>query len=69
MSSAIDCASSTVMTGSTVPGSRGSPAFDIRSRAVALSPTRSMTSGFGPMKVMPSSVQISAKYGSSERKP
>jgi hypothetical protein len=58
-----------VFTGSTVPGRSGRPAFCISSRAVALSPTFSITSGFGPMKVIPSSAQISAKYGSSERKP
>ena len=69
MSSAISCASSTVPTGSIVPGSSGSPAFCIRSRAIALSPTFSITSGLGPMKVMSLSVQISAKYGSSERNP
>jgi hypothetical protein len=50
-----------VFTGSTVPGRSGRPAADISWRAVALSPTFSITSGFGPMKVIPSSEQISAK--------
>ena len=65
----MSCASSAVFTGSMVPGSRGRPALVIRSRAMALLPTFSITSGRGPMNVMPSSAQISAKYGSSERKP
>jgi hypothetical protein len=69
MPSAISWASSGVVTGSMVPGSSGRPAFCMRSRAMALSPTLSMTSGLGPMKVMPFSEQISAKKGSSERKP
>jgi hypothetical protein len=41
----------------------------MRSRAIALSPTFSITSGRGPMKVISLSAQISAKNGSSERKP
>jgi len=69
ISRVMSCASSIVLTGSTVPGRSGRPAFDMRSRAVALSPTFSITSGRGPMNVIPSSAQISAKYGSSDRKP
>jgi hypothetical protein len=38
-------------------------------RAVALLPICCITAGGGPTKVNPSAAQISAKSGSSERKP
>jgi hypothetical protein len=38
-------------------------------RAVALLPICCITAGGGPTKVSPSAAQISAKSGSSDRKP
>src|SRR2546425_12048948 len=69
ISPVMSCASSIVLTGSTVPGRSGRPAFDIRSRAVALSPTFSITSGRGAMKGVPPSGQIFAEDGSSGGEP
>jgi hypothetical protein len=62
-------ASRTELTVSSVPGTRGMPLSRITRLAMALSPTRAITSGLGPMNVIPLSAQISAKYGSSERNP
>ena len=69
MSAAIFCPSRTERTGSTTPGSIGSPASCMSRRAVALLPMSCITDGGGPMKVSPADSQISAKSGSSERKP
>ena len=52
-----------------MPGTSGMPLSFMTRLAKALSPTRDITSGLGPMNVMLSSAQISAKSGSSERKP
>lgn len=38
-------------------------------RVRALSPSAAITAGGGPMNVIPSASQISAKSGSSERNP
>src|SRR3954453_2414584 len=48
-------ASSTVSTGSVVPGTIGTPAFFISSRAFVLEPIASMALAGGPMKTMPAS--------------
>ncbi len=52
-----------------LPGSTGSPARSISLRASALSPSCCITAAGGPMKTMPLASQISAKSGSSDRKP
>ena len=43
-------------TGSSVPGTTGTPAFCARRRAAVLSPSRSSRSALGPTKVMPARV-------------
>ena len=52
-----------------VPGTMGTPAFDIVWRAVTLSPMARITSPLGPMKTTPSFPQRSAKPPFSARKP
>ena len=65
----IFCASSTVSTGSVVPGTIGTPASCISSRALVFEPIASMASAGGPMKTMPASSQARAKAAFSARKP
>ncbi len=62
-------ASSTVSTGSVVPGTIGTPAPFISSRALVLEPIASMASAGGPMKVMPASSQARTNAAFSARKP
>jgi hypothetical protein len=62
-------ASSTVSTGSVVPGTIGTPASDMISRARVLEPIASMALGGGPMKTIPASSQARAKAAFSARKP
>ena len=52
-----------------VAGMTGTPAAIATLRADALSPSMRMVSAFGPMKVMPASVQASTKSGFSESRP
>jgi hypothetical protein len=69
MSSAIFSASSSVSTGSVVPGTIGTPAFFISSRARVLEPIASIALAGGPMNVMPASSKRFAKAAFSARKP
>jgi hypothetical protein len=69
MSSAIFCAASTSSTGSVVPGTIGTPASFISSRARVLEPIASIAEAGGPMKVMPASSRRCAKAAFSARKP
>ena len=55
MSSAIFAAASTSSTGSVVPGTIGTPAAFISSRALVFEPIASMALAGGPMNVMPAS--------------
>ena len=52
-----------------VAGITGTPALIATFRADALSPKARIVSAFGPMKVMPASVQASTKAGFSDRSP
>ena len=52
-----------------VPGITGRPAADMVSFSRALSPSRSILSGEGPMNTRPFFRHRSAKPGFSERKP
>ena len=52
-----------------VPGTTGTPARAMISRAVTLSPIASIASGLGPMKTIPASRQARANAGFSARKP
>ena len=54
---------------SSVPGTSGMPAARISRFASALSPSRSITSGDGPMKTRSFSAQARANAGFSARKP
>ena len=69
MSSAILRASSTVSTGSVVPGTIGTPAPFISSRARVLEPIASIADAGGPMNVMPASSSRLANAAFSARKP
>ena len=69
MSSAIFSASSSVSTGSVVPGTIGTPAFCISSRARVLEPIASIADAGGPMKVTPGVLQALANAAFSARKP
>ena len=62
-------AASTDSTGSVVPGTIGTPAAFISSRARVLEPIASMASAGGPMNTMPASSQARAKAAFSARKP
>ena len=62
-------ASSTVSTGSVVPGTIGTPAAFISSRALVFEPIASIASAGGPMKAMPASSQARANGAFSARKP
>ena len=62
-------ASSTDSTGSVVPGTIGTPASFISSRARVLEPIASIASGGGPMKVTFAFLQAFAKAAFSARKP
>ena len=69
MSSAIVLASSSVSTGSVVPGTIGTPASFISSRARVFEPIASIAEAGGPMKVIPFSSSAVAKAAFSARKP
>src|SRR5207237_442572 len=56
-------------TGSSDPGTTGTPAAIIRRRASSLSPIASIASAEGPMKTTPASAQARAKAARSARKP
>ena len=62
-------ASSTVSTGSVVPGTIGTPASCISSRARVFEPIASIALAGGPMNVMPASSQAWANGAFSARKP
>ena len=62
-------ASSTVSTGSVVPGTIGTPASRMSSRARVFDPIASIASGGGPMNVTPASPHARAKSAFSARKP
>jgi hypothetical protein len=62
-------ADSASVSGSTLPGSSGSPASVMAARAEVLSPSFAITDAGGPMNVMPFDSQTSAKSASSERNP
>ena len=68
-SDAIFSASSASATGSVVPGTIGTPAACISSRARVLEPIASIALAGGPMKTMPASAQAWAKAAFSARKP
>jgi hypothetical protein len=65
----ISRASSTVLTGPVVPGTIGTPASAISSRARVLEPIASIAVDGGPMKVIPRSSSAAAKAAFSARKP
>ncbi len=69
MSSAIFAASSTVSTASVVPGTIGTPASCISSRARVFEPIASIADAGGPMNVMPASSRRLANAAFSARKP
>ena len=52
-----------------VPGTIGTPAFFIISRALVLDPIASIADAGGPMKVIPLSSSVRAKAAFSARKP
>src|SRR5262249_56073370 len=52
-----------------VAGITGTPAASAIARASTLLPSRRMTSGGGPMKMMPAAAQAPAKSGLSDRNP
>ena len=57
------------LTGSSVPGMVGMPAFSARRRAAVLSPSSSSRSPLGPTKAMPCLAQARGSAGFSDRKP
>ena len=69
MASAMRSASATLRTAPSDPAMTGTPSCFIARRVVALSWKRARTSGGGPMKVSPCSLQTSEKSAFSERKP
>ena len=54
---------------SVVPGTIGTPAFFIRSRAAVFEPIASIALGGGPIQTMPAASTASAKRAFSARKP
>ena len=56
-------------TGSSVPGTTGTPASTARRRAEVFSPMSAMVSLRGPMNARPASSQARAKAAFSARKP
>ena len=62
-------ASATVSTGSVVPGTIGTPAFSMSSRAFVLEPMASIALAGGPMKTIPASSHARAKGAFSARNP
>ena len=66
---AIFCASSSVSTVSVVPGTIGTPAAFISSRAAVFEPIASIALAGGPMNVIPASSSALAKPAFSARKP
>jgi hypothetical protein len=62
-------ASSTLATGSVVPGTIGTPASRMISRARVLDPIASIAVAGGPMKTTPASSQARANAAFSARKP
>ena len=69
MSSAIFSASSIDSTGSVVPGTIGTPAFSISSRARVLEPIASIADEGGPIQVTLESSRRFANAAFSARKP
>jgi hypothetical protein len=67
--SATSTASASSLSGSSLPGTTGTPACLAITRACALSPIKRIASGEGPMNVRPQARQMSAKAGFSARKP
>ena len=67
--SAIARASSTLATGSVVPGTIGTPASFMTSRARVFEPIASIAEAGGPMNFTPSSSQARANAAFSARKP
>ena len=63
------CASSIVATGSVVPGTIGTPASAISSRARVFEPIASIADAGGPMNVIPASSSAAANAAFSARKP
>ncbi len=59
----------TSATGSVVPGTIGTPAFCISSRAAVFEPIASIALAGGPMKTIPALSQAAAKAAFSARKP
>ena len=66
---AIRSASATVATGSVVPGTIGTPASFISSRARVFEPIASIALAGGPMNTMPASSHACANGAFSARKP
>ena len=57
------------LAGSVAPGTIGTPASAMISRARVFEPIASIASGGGPMKTIPASAQARAKSAFSARKP
>eukprot|EP00962_Isochrysis_galbana_P057632 scaffold30055_cov118-Isochrysis_galbana.AAC.7 len=68
-SSTNSCALATEMTGSSVPGTTGTPAAMAATRAVVLSANVFRLATVGPTNVMPASWHACANAGDSDRKP
>jgi hypothetical protein len=62
-------ASAASASGSTVPGTTGTPASRMRRRALVLSPMASIAEAGGPRKMSPAFCTASANSARSERKP
>jgi hypothetical protein len=65
----IERAASTVSTGSVVPGTMGTPAACMSSRARVFEPIASIAAAGGPMKTIPRSSRARANAAFSARKP
>jgi hypothetical protein len=61
--------SSALSTGCVTPGTIGTPAARIRSRASIFEPIASIAAGGGPIQTIPASRQACAKTAFSARKP
>ena len=69
ISSATASTSATLSAGSVAPGTIGTPAARIRSRAAIFEPIASIASGGGPIQVSPASSTARAKAAFSARNP
>ena len=69
ISSATASTSATLSAGSVAPGTIGTPAARIRSRAAIFEPMASIASGGGPIQVSPASSTALAKSAFSARNP